>query len=254
MPETNPGDIIDAEEKRSLRNVDRILPSQPVMRKLFADESGDFHERLEAILLCVQPAPAVERKWNLELKPGVTYASLGSELTTLHLYQLLIVLGGIRRVLELGTYIGVSALYLAEAVGPRGHVTTVERGEEFIAIARRNFIRNGLDERIHAVLDGAGEARRRYVLEGRQYDMVLVDAAKEEYATMLDPALRCLAPGGLLVVDDIFMNGDTLNPMPATDKGRGVQGLLAMVSRLTADYARVILPMGNGTLLVRKPD
>ena len=246
-------DIIDAREKAGLRNVDRLLPSQPVMRKLFADDAADFHARLEAVLHSVLPHAAADSRWDLELKPGVTYASLGSDLATLHFHQMLIALAGIRNVLELGTFIGISTLYLAEAVGPRGSVTTVERGEEFHAIACRNFARNGMAERIHPLHDGAIEVLQRQAAGECRYEMILVDAAKEEYAAMLDPALCCLAPGGLLVVDDIFMNGDTLNTHPVTNKGRGVQDLITRIKALAPDYRRVILPMGNGILLVRKP-
>lgn len=250
---TGSADIISASEKAGLRNVDRLLPSQPVMRKLFADGAADFHERLETVLHSILPHTSVDLKWNIEFKPGVTYASLGSDMATLHFYQLLVALAGIRHVLELGTYVGVSALCLAEAVGPHGSVTTVERGEEFHAIACRNFARNGMAERIHPLLDGAADVLRRHVAEDRRYDMILVDAAKEEYAAMLAPALSCLAPGGLLVVDDIFMNGDALNERPVTDKGCGVRDLLAKVAALAPDFSRVILPMGNGILLIRKP-
>ncbi len=247
-------DILSASEMQRVRNVDRMLPSQPVMRKLFNGDDEAFHSGLESLLLSVLPSTGVEEKWDLELKPGVTYASLGSDICTLHFYQLLICLGGIRRVLELGTYIGVSALYLAEAVGSQGRVTTVELGEEFHAIAQRNFARNGLSGRIRAVLGSALDVLRLQVAQSEHYDMILMDAAKEAYASMFEPALHCLAPGGLLVVDDIFMNGDSLNAEPDSEKGCGIRQLLTKASALPADYNRVILPMGNGTLLIRKPN
>lgn len=246
-------DILSAAEKQNIRNVDRLLPSQTVMRKMFGGSDAEFHPALELLLSAVLPCKRVEDKWDLELKPGVTYASLGSDLSTLHLYQLLIALGNIRHVLELGTYIGVSALYLAEAVGSDGSITTVERGQEFHDIARRNFARNQVGSRVRALLGDAGDVLDRHATDGCRYDMVLVDAAKEDYAAMLDSALRCLAPGGLLVVDDIFMNGDTLNAAPVTDKGRGVKAMLAKVDALAPDYYRVVLPIGNGSLLIRKP-
>jgi predicted O-methyltransferase YrrM len=236
----------------TIRNVDRLLPSQPVMRKLFDGDAQTFHAALEALTLSVFPAPAIEQRWQLELKTGVSYASLGSDIGTLHFYQLLVRLSRARRVLELGTYVGVSTLYLAEAVGPDGMVTTVEKGEEFFAIAQRNFQRNGMSERIRALHADATEALRELAAEGEEFDLILIDAAKESYAAMLAPALKCLPPGGLLVVDDIFMNGDSLNPAPATAKGQGVQDLLKLVKNLRPEHTRVVLPIGNGTLLVHR--
>lgn len=247
-------DILSAAEQGTIRNVDRMLPSQPVMRKLFRQSDDDsFHQALESLLLSVLPKRSVETRWDLELKPGVSYASLGSEISTLNLYQLLIRLGACRAVLELGTYIGVSTLYLADAVGPTGRVTTVERGEEFHTIACRNFARNGMSDRIRPLLGGALETLNAEAAEAHGYDMILVDAGKEEYADMLAPALKCLKPGGLLIVDDVFMNGDALNEHPHSVKGEGVREMLSRIAALTPDYQRTILPMGNGTLLLRAP-
>jgi predicted O-methyltransferase YrrM len=245
-------DVLSLSEMQSIRNVDRLLPSQPVMRKLFDGDAQTFHTALEALTLSVFPAPDIELRWQLELKSGVSYASLGSDIGTLHFYQLLIRLSRARRVLELGTYVGVSTLYLAEAVGTEGKVTTVEKGEEFFTIAQGNFQRNGMSDRIRAIHADATEALRALAAEGEEFDLILIDAAKESYAAMLAPALQCLPSGGLLVVDDIFMNGDALNVSPATAKGQGVQDLLKLVKNLRPEYTRVVLPIGNGTLLVHR--
>ena len=67
---------------------------------------------------------------------------------------------------------------------------------------------------------------------------------------MLDPALACLNPGGLVLVDDVFMNGDTLNRAPSLDKGEGVRAMLEKVSALKGGVSKVILPIGNGLLLI----
>jgi predicted O-methyltransferase YrrM len=245
-------DVLSSSEMQSIRNVDRLLPSQPVMRKLFDGDAQEFHVALEALTLSVCPTPVLAQRWQLEFKPGVSYASLGSDIGALHFYQLLIRLSRARRVLELGTYVGVSTLYLAEAVGPDGMVTTVEKGDEFFAIAQRNFQRNGMSQRIRALRADAMEALCELADEGEEFDLILIDAAKESYAAMLAPALKCLPPGGLLVVDDIFMNGDTLNAAPNTVKGQGVQDLLKLVKNLRPEHTRVVLPIGNGTLLIHR--
>lgn len=243
---------LSAEDLASISNRDRMLPSQPMMRKWFKGDEAAFHSSLEALILGILPFQSVGEHWDLELKPGVTYASLGSDVATLSFFQMLVRLGDIKTILELGTFIGVSTLFFAEAVGPAGTVTTVERGEEFFAIARRNFERNGLAGRIRPILGDALAVLRQYWREAKLFDLVLLDAGKEDYAEMLAPALGCLAPGGLLIVDDVFLNGDALNLYPETNKGKGVQKLLRDATAIAREHQGVILPIGNGLLLIRK--
>ncbi|MEI7669890.1 MAG: hypothetical protein WCJ33_07395, partial [Pseudomonadota bacterium] len=72
--------ILTNEELSQIRNVDRLLPSQKVMSKKFNGNESEFYNNLERLLLSVLPAKSLEEKWDIKLKPGVTYASLGSDL------------------------------------------------------------------------------------------------------------------------------------------------------------------------------
>ena len=251
MPDAS-ADVLTLDELGRIRNLDRILPSQPALSKYFNGEREQFYPRLESLLHSVLPVRSLEEKWDFAGKAGVSYASLGSDFNTLHFYQLLIRLGRYERVLELGTFIGVSTLFLAEAVGERGKVTSVELGQEFYHIARANLARSGYAARVELIKGCAVETVTRLAKSGTKYDLVLIDAAKQSYGEMLDPALACLNPGGLVLVDDVFMNGDTLNHAPCLDKGEGVRAMLEKASALQGDVAKVILPIGNGLMLIHR--
>jgi len=234
-----------------LRNHDRLLPSQPVMRQFFAGTEADFYLQMEKVTNSVLPIASVHDKWDIRLKPGVSYETLGSDLSCLHFLQFLVRYARSKRVLEVGTYIGVSTLFLAEAVGADGVVVTIEVGSEFAEIARENFRRNGLLDRIELINDDAGNALSSLRQRGELFDMIFLDGDKANYGRLLSPLLEFLKPGGLMLVDDIFCNGDTLNDRPVTDKGQGVQEMLRHVAAL-GDNPRVILPYGNGQLLLLK--
>jgi predicted O-methyltransferase YrrM len=107
------------------------------MRQFFKGDEADFYRQLVRVTTSVLPIKSAQEKWDIRTKPGVTYEALGSDLSSLHLLQLLVRLGGYDHVLEIGAYIGVSTLFLAEAVGEKGRVTTIEVGSEFAEIARR---------------------------------------------------------------------------------------------------------------------
>jgi predicted O-methyltransferase YrrM len=221
------------------------------MRQFFKGIEADFYPGVEKVTTSVLPIRSVHDKWDIQLKPGVTYETLGSDLSCLYLLQLLVRSANSKRVLEVGTYIGVSTLFLAEAVGDDGCVVTIEVGAEFAEIARENFRRNGLLHRIELINDDAASVLSSLRQRGELFEMIFLDGDKANYGRLLNPLLEVLKPGGLMLVDDIFCNGDTLNAEPTTDKGQGVQEMLNQVAALTG-YPRVILPYGNGQLLLLK--
>lgn len=240
--------VWNSEELAVFRNSDRILPSQPFFLKMY--NGSNFHEDLQKILFSVHGG---EEKFDIRLKSGMTYAALGSEINTLRFYQFLIRQGGYKNVLELGTYIGVSAMYLADAVGRNGYVTTVEKGLEFYNIARGNIERNGFipvlaDPWIKQIHMDAKDYLNR---TQEKFDFILIDAAKEIYKELLELSINRISDEGLILVDDIFFQGDTLNNEPTSEKGRGVKKCLEYVSFLEG-WEKVVLPIGNGLLMMRK--
>lgn len=227
-------------------NADRLLPSHDLMRRAFRDD--DFAAALDRVTTQILPVKSVAEKFDLVLSPGFSYEMLGSDLSTLHFLQMLVKLIGARRVLEIGTYIGVSAMFMAEAMGPLGVVETFEAGEEFRAIAAENFRRNGFVDciRQHGRLDLV----LPLMTDWYRFDLIFLDGDKANYGRLLRNLLLLLRPGGLLIVDDVFCQGDALNVEPTTDKGQGAQELLALVENMNC--TKVVLPIGDGLLLLRK--
>jgi len=234
--------VWNKEEMQEIRNVDRILPSQPFFSKMY--KGNDFFSDLQRVMFSMLPP---EPKWDIELKPGLSYACMGSEINTLRFYQFLIHLCGFKRVLELGTFIGVSAMYLAEA---GAKVTTLEKGSEFWGIAQRNFKKNGFLKKIKCQHQDV----LQYLAKSQtKFDLIIIDAAKESYKELLELSLPRLAAGGIILVDDVFFQGDTLNVKPTSEKGAGVRKMLDYAAKLEG-YEKVILPLGNGLLMIKKKE
>jgi O-methyltransferase len=232
-------------------NTDRLVPAQPALSHMYTGEPSRFYSKLETLLNSVLPTQSIEMTFDIVGKDGLSYYALGSDLTRLRFYQFLIHLTGARSVLELGTFIGVSTLFLAQAVGESGHVTSVESGTEFHALARRNVEANGFAERVTLILgDALAALTCRRTEDCVDHDMIIIDAAKEHYPKLLAASLCCLKPGGLILIDDVFMNGETLNPNPLTEKGAGVRHMME-AARGLAEFEKIILPIGNGLLMLR---
>lgn len=119
----------------------------------------------------------------------------------------MIVMNKPKRILEVGTAIGFSALLMSEAMSEDGHITTIENYDKRIPIARENFKKYGKEDCI-TLLEGDAAAVLK-TLEG-PYDFIFMDAAKGQYIHYLPEIMRILAPGGVLISDNVMQDGDII--------------------------------------------
>lgn len=120
-----------------------------------------------------------------------------------------------REILEVGTAVGFSALLMCEYGPENVHVTTIENYEKRILKARENFRRAGRETQI--TLHAADAAEVLPALTGT-YDLIFMDAAKGQYLHFLPEVLRLLAPGGLLVSDNVLQDGDMMESRFAVER------------------------------------
>ena len=132
--------------------------------------------------------------------------------------SLLKVLVGIRKpmqILEVGTAVGFSALVM-NAYAPEGsHITTIEKYEKRIPIARENFRRAGRENQI-TLLEGDAADILKELQES--YDLICMDAAKGQYIHFLDDVLRLMKPGSVLVSDNVLQGGDIIESHYAVER------------------------------------
>jgi predicted O-methyltransferase YrrM len=114
---------------------------------------------------------------------------------------------GARRILEIGTAIGFSGIWLAGALPPDGMLLTMELNEDRARVARENFVRAGLADRVSVIV---GDAQRKLAKIAGPIDLVFQDGDKRLYGPMLDPLAKLLRPGGLLVTDNVLWDGEVV--------------------------------------------
>lgn len=112
-----------------------------------------------------------------------------------------------KRILEVGTAIGFSALLMSEFMPQDGQITTIENYEKRIPIAKANFQKYGKEDRITLLEGDAAEVLK--TLEG-PYDFIFMDAAKGQYIHYLPQIMRILTPGGVLISDNVMQDGDII--------------------------------------------
>lgn len=175
---------------------------------------------------------------------------------TQSLLKFLLELSKPKRVLEVGTAVGFSALLMSEYAPGDCHITTIEKYEKRIPVAKENFRRAGREDRISLLEGDAAEILR--TLEG-SYDLIFMDAAKGQYIHFLPDVLRLLAAGGLLVSDNVLQDGDIIESRYAvTRRNRTIHARMREYLyelKHHPELETVILPAGDGvTLSIKKAD
>ena len=166
------------------------------------------------------------------------------------LLKLLLAMRKPATILEVGCAIGFSALLMSE-YGPEDcHITTIEKYEKRIPVARENFRRAGKEERITLLEGDAAEILQKMT---GAYDMIFMDAAKGQYIHFLPDVLRLLAPGGILLSDNVLQDGNILESRFAvTRRNRTIHSRMREYLyelKLHPQLETVILPVGDGVTL-----
>lgn len=162
--------------------------------------------------------------------------------------QALVRLSGARRVLEVGTFTGYSALAMAEALPADGNLVTCDIDPETSAIANAFFKRSEQAHRIELRLGPALETIGRLSSE-TVLDLVFLDADKENYVNYYEAVLPRLKPGGLIIADNVLWSGRVLKPEAVTD--HAIVRFNAHV-RADARVECVMVPIRDGVSLIRK--
>jgi caffeoyl-CoA O-methyltransferase len=162
--------------------------------------------------------------------------------------KILVAALGARRVLEIGTFTGYSALSMAEALPAGGRLITCEISQEHAAMARRFVERSAFADRIEIRVGAASETLR--TLEG-PFDFVFIDADKGGYRAYYEAALALLAPGGLIAVDNVLASGRVIDPADESEYGQAIR---AFNDHVAGDprVEAVMVPIRDGVTLIRK--
>lgn len=166
--------------------------------------------------------------------------------------RMLVQLSGASRILELGTFTGYSAICLASAMPEGGHLDTLEINDELEDLILEGFDRAGLADMIDLHIGDCKETLRRFREEGREYDLVYMDANKREYPEYYELIFDMVRPGGLILADNVLWDGKVCqDPLPQDKQTLGIARFNDMVAE-DRRVESVILPLRDGLNLIRK--
>ena len=166
---------------------------------------------------------------------------------------LLVQLTGAKRILEIGTFTGYSALCMTAAMPADGQLICCDLPGDYNSIARRYWHEAGVAERIELRLAPALESLSQLVRSGKaeSFDLIFIDADKANYPVYLEHALVLARQGGLILFDNVLWSGRVLEQSPDSVDTRAIQALNRTLKRdQRLDLS--LLPLGDGLTLCRK--
>jgi predicted O-methyltransferase YrrM len=153
-----------------------------------------------------------------------------------------------KRILEIGTYMGYSALCLAEGLHDEGKIITLDVDEETNAVAKEFWAQTNYYSRIEAFL---GDATQIIPMLDETFDLVFIDADKVNYANYYDLVFPKLRVGGVILADNVLWSGRVLN---AENEDASTKALHAFNQKVQSDarVSNILLTVRDGLMLIRK--
>ncbi len=156
-----------------------------------------------------------------------------------------------KKILEIGTAVGYSAMCFSKYLQDNGWIDTIEREKERIEEAKKNIQKVGIENKIHI---WEGDAVEILPTMQETYDMVFIDAAKGKYPFFLKEALRMLSPQGIILADNVLYKGYVMGDYNKHKQRTAVRNLREYISEVTQnpDLETQILEVGDGLAISRR--
>lgn len=155
-----------------------------------------------------------------------------------------------RKVLEVGTAVGFSSIYMSQFLPEGGHITTIEKWEPRIEKARINFARAGV-ENVITLLEGDAAERLKEIQDS--FDFIFMDAAKGQYIHFLPDVIRLLAKDGVLISDNVLQDGEILDSRYVVERrNRTIHSRMREYLYVLKNHESLetsVIPLGDGVAL-----
>ncbi len=196
-----------------------------------------------------QPESAVLQELNRETNLKVVRARMLSGQLQGSTLALFVKLLQAKSILEIGTFTGYSAIWMGNAMPEGGKLHTIDNNEELEEMARRYFEKAGLTDKITLHV---GDALEVIPTLNETFDLVYVDADKENYLNYYEMVIDKIRKGGLIVADNVLWHGKVISPNDYKDKA--TQTILDFNAHVHNDkrVENVLFPIRDGLMVIRK--
>ena len=168
-----------------------------------------------------------------------------------HFLQLIIKINNVKSCLEIGTFTGFSTFTMALALPSGGKITTLDHDKKIVSVAKKFFKKGDLDNMIETVISPAKETLKKFLQEGKKFDLIFIDADKGNYKNYYELCLNLINKKALIIFDNVLWHGEVFKKN-VTDEQTNVMREFNMHIKHDSRVEKVILPLGDGLTICRK--
>jgi len=169
--------------------------------------------------------------------------------TQCHFLHLIIKVSNIKNVLEIGTFTGLSALSISLALPDDGKLIALDKNEETNKIALDFFKKANQDHKIQTIIKPALESLKE--LKNNNFDMIFIDADKENYKNYYDHSIDLIKKNGLIIIDNVLWYGDVVKKNKNDKITTFIRDFNSYIKK-DKKTEKVMMPVGDGLTICRK--
>jgi len=215
----------------------KVLKIDEKLEKYISDHSYDLHPVQKEII-----------KYNDSL--GVS-KRMQISVTQAYFFQLFIKTNKIKNILEIGTFTGYSALSMGLSIPDDGRITCLDINKETSETARDFFKKANLDKKIEIILGPAMNSLKKLINDKKIFDMIFIDADKENYRNYYNLSLEIVKNNGFILVDNVLWKGDVADPNKKDELTNAIREFNSFIKQ-DDRIEKTILPLGDGVTICRK--
>ena len=171
--------------------------------------------------------------------------------TQCHFLHLIIKISNIKNILEIGTFTGLSALTMSLALPDDGKLITLDKNEKTNQIANNFFLKAKQDSKIKIIQNNALKTLNELKNKNQKFDLIFIDADKENYKNYYDISLDLINLNGLIVIDNVLWRGDVVNKKNQDNLTISIREFNSYVFN-DKRTENLIIPVGDGFTICRK--
>tara|TARA_B100001123_G_scaffold250497_1_gene279588 strand:+ start:690 stop:1346 length:657 start_codon:yes stop_codon:yes gene_type:complete len=168
-----------------------------------------------------------------------------------HFLHLIIKVSKIKKILEIGTFTGLSALTMSLALPKNGELIALDKNKDTLNIAKNFFKKSNQKDKIKTIIGPAIESLKNLKKKNQKFDLVFIDADKENYRSYYDQSLDLIDANGLIIIDNVLWHGEVIDKNNKEKLTLIIRDFNSYVNK-DSKTENLILPLGDGLTICRK--